>query len=775
MKRVISVSLGIVMLVATLGAGLDYVPEPATLNASAQTPQGQDLPVVEYLNRGIVSAAIRGNGRFVSWRFLASDPVDTTFRLYRGDTLIYTSDPGEPTNFTDTAGTATSAYRVDAVANGIVFDSQDKVIRANNHSNTPSGTPGGAYFDIPLTAPPRGQFADANNTIEERGHHPNDIAVGDVDGDGEYELFLKWDANNSKDAAQDGATNNTYIECIKLDGTSLWRIDLGPNIRSGAHDTQMLVADYQLNGSAQLIVKTADGTIDGLGNRIGSTAIHRNSAGRVLAGDEFLTLFCGKTGEALDTIPYKPGRGTVNQWGSPIGNSNGNNRVNRYLGAVAYLDGVRPSAVTIRGYYTRLTATAYDVVDNKLVEKWAFDTGHTPSHPAYGQGNHNVMPAAVHEGSHKQSLFLGASAIRYDGELLWSSGRGHGDALHVGNFIPGRTQSNGIQVFSCFETSPYGLSLFDGLSGTELWRQTGTGDTARCMAGNFVRGNNGAEFWGSGDMRNINGERLGNTPNSTSFAIWWSGELERQLLNTTGGNEGWMRIDRATNTNGGLERVFTAESTSINGTKANPNISADLFGDWREQLIMRNSDKTTNVHSLRVYTTVTPTTHRITTLMHDPHYRMQVAGQNICYNQPPTTSFYLGTGQPLPPQPDVTVRGSTPAPEPCEQCGEEPCECPPLCDICEKEPCECPPPCEKCGKEPCECEPVIMIVRLSINRPCNECEVIKTYQVTAILHDEVPVIARLAAKRDTSGNLLQPCPNSMYFMHENIPITIKRD
>jgi hypothetical protein len=301
-----------------------------------------------------------------------------------------------------------------------------------------------------------------------------------------------------------------------------------------------------------------------------------------------------------------------------------------------------------------MAAVAYDVVNNQLVEKWVFDTGHNANHSHFGQGNHNVMPAAVHPGDPRQSIFLGASAIRYDGQPLWSTRRGHGDAIHVGNFVQGRTQSNGIQIFSCWETSPYGVSLIDGLTGQEIWRQTAGGDTGRAMAGKFLPNTiaTGAQFWGSnaGGMYNTAGTRLGNQPGSANFAIWWGGTLERQLLDHTGSSSTTMRIDRVTNVNGDRDRIFTTDGVSINGTKGNPNISADLFGDWREELIVRSGN------NIRVYTSPISTDHRITTLMHDPQYRMQVAGQNICYNQPPNPSFYLATGQPLPPIPNVAVR-----------------------------------------------------------------------------------------------------------------------
>ncbi|MCL1903808.1 MAG: rhamnogalacturonan lyase [Oscillospiraceae bacterium] len=613
-----------------------------TFNKASASSSSSDVPVVEYLDRGICAIYTNlnrtgnsgtRNGMLVKWRFLASDPVGTVFKLYRNGTLIHTTTPTGATNFFDTGGNSSSKYRVDAEFNGEVFHSEDKCRTSNTE-----------YFDIPLNPP---------SSI----HSPNDITVGDVDGDGEYEFFLKWVPNNAKDNAQYGVTDNTFIDCMKQDGTRLWRIDLGRNIRSGQHYTQMLVADFDLSGSAKLIVKTADGTIDGKGNIIGDKdADHRNKPpfnnsganreGYILTGPEFLTLFDGKTGENLHTINYKPARVNHNNWGDNYGN-----RVDRFLGAVAYLDGVKPSAVTIRGYYTRMTATAYDVVNNKLVEKWAFDTGSsTNTSTGYGQGNHNVMPAAVH-GDGKQSLFLGSAAIKYDGTLLWSSRQGHGDALHVGSHIASR---NGIQVYMSHESSPFGISLRDALTGEQIFRVNSTDDTDRGACGNVWAGNPGeADFWGSGidGLRNSKGEIIGTKPASTNFLIYWDGRLEREMFDKTGGNESWSKIEKINNAGTGVDRVYSSYGGNTrNGTKGTPCISADLFGDWREEFILAEQN------SLRIYTTSYLTEHRITTLMHDPQYRNQVAGQNICYNQPPHPSFFLGTGYPLPPQPNVKVR-----------------------------------------------------------------------------------------------------------------------
>lgn len=283
--------------------------------------------VLEYLDRGI-SAVSTGSGMLVSWRYLANDDDNAVFKLYRDGTLIYTSEAGQSTCYLDAAGTASSKYRVDTL-------SGDRVVSSENCSLISSNS----YFDIPLDPP----------TSSSATYSPNDMSVGDVDGDGQYELFLKWDPSNSKDNSQSGVTDKVYIDCIRLDGTRLWRIDLGINIRAGAHYTQFFVGDFDLDGKAEMTCKTADGTVDGTGKVIGDASKdNRNSSGFIITGNEYYTLFDGETGAALDTINYEPGRGDTTKWGK---SSDKTNRVDRFWGTVAYLDGVHPCVVTGRGYY----------------------------------------------------------------------------------------------------------------------------------------------------------------------------------------------------------------------------------------------------------------------------------------------------------------------------------------------------------------------------------------------------------------------------------------
>lgn len=604
---------------------------------------GNGKAIMEYLDRGIY-AIKSGNGMFISWRFNANDDDNAEFRLYRDDNLIYTSKAGDPTNFWDSTGTSSSRYRVDTVENGEV-----------KSSDMCKFTSGSNYFDIPLDVPNGGTING-----EDYSYSPNDCCVGDIDGDGQYEIFVKWDPSNSKDNSQvhnpskgiQGFTGKVYIDCYTLTGKKLWRIDMGRNVRAGQHYTQMCVADFDCDGKAELITKTCDGTVDGTGKVIGdANANYVDSVGTVLTGPEYLTLFEGSTGKALDTIEFPVLRGDAtssaakNTWGDNYGN-----RCERMNAAIAYLDGVHPSAIYGRGYYTRLSLSAVDVKDKKLVKRWVFDTGFDKSNPAYGCGNHNVMVADL-DNDGKQEVCMGACAIDDNGKLLWSTKLLHGDAMHIGDLDPNH---EGQEVFICHEDGNYGISLVDGRNGQIIWHYDGDKDTGRCCADNIVSGNSGAEFWGSRPANavfDVSGKQIGNKWPSTNFLIYWDGDLERELL------------DNITITDGAAinnyPAIFTATGcASNNSTKAVPCMTADLFGDWREELLLRTEDNS----KIRVWCTNTETNVRLTTLMHDMQYRMQNGCQQSSYNQPPHVSYYLGSEAPLPARPDIKLNNTPPEP-----------------------------------------------------------------------------------------------------------------
>lgn len=584
---------------------------------------------VEYLDRGI-SAINTGAGMLVSWRFLANDADNAEFQLYRNNTLIYTSKAGGSTCYLDAGGKSTDQYRVDTLESGKVVSTANCSLISNQN-----------YFQLNLD-PPTGSGCT---------YSPNDCSVGDVDGDGVYEIFMKWDPSNSKDNSQKGKTGNVFIDCYRLDGTRLWRIDLGKNIRAGAHYTQFFVADFDSDGKAEMTCKTADGTVDGTGTVIGDASKdYRNSNGYVLSGPEYYTLFDGSTGAALDTIDYEPGRGTVSKWGDRYGG-----RVDRFWGSVAYLDGVHPSVITGRGYYTRMTATAYDVVNKKLVKRWAFDTGNDKNAAGYGDGNHNSMVADV-DGDGKQEIITGSTCIDDNGKVLWCLNKGHGDAMHLGDLLPDRP---GQELWICHEDKPYGVSLVDASNGKIIFHKDGTGDTGRCCADNVWAGNDGAEFWGlNNDVFDGSGNTLNCRRPAINFLSYWDGDLEREILD--GYTDSPATISKM-GADGKLTNLLTTDGYyTCNTTKGTPCLSADIFGDWREELIVRSADS----KSIRIYCTPYDTDYRITTLMQDPQYRAQVSAQQTAYNQPPHASFYLGSDQPLPARPNVTVLGKNTNPVP---------------------------------------------------------------------------------------------------------------
>jgi rhamnogalacturonan endolyase len=460
------------------------------------------------------------------------------------------------------------------------------------------------FLRVPLQVPAGGTTPDGVSYT----YSANDSSVGDVNGDGEYEIIVKWDPSNSQDNSFDGYTGNVFIDAYKLDGTRLWRIDLGRNIRAGAHYTQFIVYDLDGDGKAEIAMKTADATVDGLGVVIGDpNADYRDATGRILAGPEFLTIFNGETGGVLVTTNYIPPRGDLPPWGDP-GPPFGN-RVDRFLGTVAYLDGQRPSLVMARGYYTRTVLAAWDWRNGTLTSRWVFDTGHTGTPNPWalwrGQGNHNLSVGDV-DGDGKDEIMYGACAIDDDGTGLFSTGLGHGDAIHMSDMDPDRP---GLEVFQPHESptayGPNGLEFRDARTGALIFGVQGGTDIGRGIAVDVDPRFRGYEMWGSGPTGGMytaqqsvpnpvlgpRGVQISASKPSINHAVWWDGDLLRELLDGTS----------------------PAGLASNNGTKANPSLTADILGDWREEVIWRES----NSSALRIYTTVEPTTFRFYTLMHD--------------------------------------------------------------------------------------------------------------------------------------------------------------
>jgi len=604
---------------------------------------------VEKLNRGLVAMRLNSTQVYVGWRMLGTEPTDVSYNLYCDNVKVAGSPFTTTTNYTHTI-TTNGTYTVRAIINGNEEPaSETATVWANQ------------YLDIAMQIPAGGTTPDGIVYT----YNVNDCSVGDVDGDGQYEIFVKWDPSNSHDNSEGGYTGNVYIDCYRLDGTRLWRIDLGKNIRAGAHYTQFMVYDLDSDGKAEIACKTADGTIDGTGVVIGdANADYRATSGTyigfVLNGPEFLTVFNGETGKAMATTNYIPARGNISDWGDTYGN-----RVDRFIAAVAYLDGSKPSLIMGRGYYTdrngnggRMVRVAWDWKNNSLIQRWVFDSKTSGNSGAAGMGNHQ-MTVGDSDGDGKDEVFNGSSAVNDDGTLLYANTLGHGDALHMSDMDPDRP---GLEIFQCLEEptkyKTNGLVFLDAKTGATIWGLPANTDVGRCNAADIDPRYKGYECFGSAGIKDAagvttttnylmscKGTLISNSKPSQNFSIWWDADLSRELLDSN-------KIDKWDYNNGKAVNMLTATGySSNNSTKSTPCLSADLFGDWREEVIFRKTDNT----SIRIYTTNIPTTNKLYTLMHDTQYRVAIAWQNSGYNQPPHPSFYLGTDMAAETKPNIVI------------------------------------------------------------------------------------------------------------------------
>ena len=591
-------------------------------------------PQMEKLGRGL-TVANNGTGTFVSWRLLGSDEPTATFTLLRDGVEIAKISGSDPTSYVDASGSVSNVYTLKD-EKGIVSST---VITLPEYYKDNYGH--AAWKQVQLD-PPADVVTPAN---ESYSYTPNDMSVGDLDGDGEYELIVKWDPSNSKDnsAAKTGNyTGNVFIDAYKIDGTKLWRIDLGRNIRAGAHYTQYLVYDFDGDGIAEIAMKTSDATVDGTGKVIGdANADYRTTSGTIMSGNEYLTVFNGKTGAAITTIDYLPGRGLIS------GDSYGN-RDNRMLAAVAYLDGVHPSMIFCRGYYTEVYIAAFDFDGKNLSLRW-YSENPTVGVGLYGQGNHNLSVADL-DGDGFDELVYGSAALNHDGTLRYRTGFGHGDAMHVSDMDPDR---EGLETYDVHEdglAATYTEELRDK-DGNVIWGTLqatygdGTGvDNGRGLAADIDSTNRGFEMWSgtSGGIRTVKGELLSETKPSVNFRVYFSGDLQDELLDATGGGGSGGKIEKWNSTTKSVDRflnLYGINNTTLNNyTKANPCLSADIFGDWREEIITRSS---TDPSVVNIIVSNYTTPYRVYTLMHDLQYRESIAWQNVGYNQPPHLSYYL--------------------------------------------------------------------------------------------------------------------------------------
>ena len=673
-------------------------------SASAQmTPQTQ----MEKLDRGLIVLPAK-TGQFISWRFLGTDDEGkTSFDVLRNGQPLTSAKNLYVTSYNDIGGNNDSEYQVVTKISGEPVDTT-AVVKSWGQD----------HMTIKLDRPANGTGGCT--------YTPNDCSVGDVDGDGQYELFLKWDPSNSQDNSKNGTTGNVYIDCYKFDGTKLWRIDLGPNIRAGAHYSQFMVYDFDGDGCAEMMVKTAPGSKDGSGTYVNQAATdatikghsnsttYRNSNGHVIQGPEYLTVFNGLTGQAVHTtwyLPNRAGTGGDNESGDNLGKA-GNHpsgstfwgdsyggRSERYLAGVAYVNGPdeRPCGIFSRGYYTRayVWAVSFDgtrlhtewlhaspnrtqsvvfgkydpsltfkaiVVDGDSLQRKGLKTaakntsgvkeeqsedGIVASNTMFGNGNHNLSIADV-DGDGCDEIIWGAAALDHDGTMLYATGLGHGDAIHMSDLLPDRP---GLEVYQIHEEKLKGgfgaWDLHDAATGEIIYKGGSDGvDNGRGMAADISADYRGFEFWSYDDntpRRADNGKYTsGMSSQSSNFRLYWNGDLYDELLDghyARNSNNEFDHVDQVNITTGDNNRIQQWTNRSLcNTTKMTPNLSADILGDWREEIVLWDYQQPDELY---IHSTNIATSYRMPTLMHDHTYRMGVCWQNTAYNQPPHLGYFL--------------------------------------------------------------------------------------------------------------------------------------
>ncbi len=615
---------------------------------SAQTRYHLNKMVTEKLNRGVVAVRQSDGKVAVSWRILSDDQKNEAFEVYRNGVRLNTQPLTKGGSLFIDEQPLTGQDATYEVKGGAV----------NGQYTLAADAPTG-YLPIKLQKPEGGKVPVMKKNARqnrrgrmwrdtgEYGYSANDASVGDVDGDGQYEIFLKWDPSNARDNSHDGYTGSTKIDCYRLSGELLWRIDLGRNIRSGAHYVQFMVYDFDGDGKAELMVKTADGTIDGTGQVIGdSTKDWRNERGRILDGPEFITIFDGKTGRALDTKPYIPERGDVAGWGDRNGN-----RSERYLAGIGYLGAktaegkLKASAIFCRGYYTRSVLAAWDWDGKELNRRWTFDTNEPKWRTWAGQGNHNLRIADT-DGDGLDEITYGSMAVDHDGTGIYNTGFGHGDAMH----LLADPKDNSLYIWDCHENRRDGSDLRNAKTGEVIFQIKSNTDVGRSMAADIDPTNPGVEMWSteSHGIRNMKGEVVSTAKDAddpqhdntliingkylpVNFGIWWDGDLLRELLDrSTVWKYNWQEKS--------IDQIVQFDGVFNNGTKSNPCLQADILGDWREEVIVRDRESS----ELRLYVSTVPTDYRINCLMQDIAYRISVATENVAYNQPPEAGIYIG-------------------------------------------------------------------------------------------------------------------------------------
>ena len=613
----------------------------------------QPKPAATPLKRGLVAVNLSqsgGSGNLVSWRSREYDGRNYKFKLYYGTsakTIKSALNSGNfimgKSNFAHTGGGASTYYRLE------VYNENGEIVEQDTCKAWSSQV---TYIDLEGGAP---------TDIWGRGatYTPNDASICDMDGDGEYEIILKWSPSNEKDAASNGTTSPEYFACYKLNGKRLWILTGGPNMFSSAHTSSFVAWDFDGDGYGEFMIKTGHGAIDGEGNYLivdkDPTGNYLNSRGKQESGEEWITVFDGMTGAELKTIPYH----TDYAAGSAYWGDSKQNRSERYLAGIAWLDGKdgNPSGIFARGYYNGAFIGAYDWDGTDLTLRWVhraftasngevkYANGTTTklTKTVYGEGCHWFSVADVNLDG-KQEITYGSGALKSDGTTLYRTGLKHGDALHVSDFDPNRP---GLEAFMVHEDSPYGMDYRDATTGQLLLHKTASSDTGRGFMANFDPERDDA-LWQASAWPNIF-DKDGNSV--VDSKTWGGGAAAQDRLYWTGtlGDDFWGKscLETWNPSTKNFDRIigcvnggnYTYGKTN-NSSKNNACLLGDVFGDWREEVICWSEGGTTG-YQLVVNATKDQTDYIVPHLLDDIDYRAQIIAENCCYNQPPHLGYNL--------------------------------------------------------------------------------------------------------------------------------------
>jgi rhamnogalacturonan endolyase len=561
--------------------------------------------IMERLGRGLVVANAGGATKYLSWRLLGPEQgTDIAFNVYKGGTKLNATPIATSTNYEDNSA-GSGDYTLKVVAGGAEQSETIKpmlVLQSN-------------YLEMPLKAAP--------------GRSVKFGCVGDLDGDGEYEYVVDRQQNNQ----------SQYVDAYHRDGRFLWRIDMGPNSTNtsmstpGAatigygHSDNEAVYDIDCDGKGELLLKVANGTIFGDNKVLNATTN---------ANDAFITAIDGMTGAEKGTRILVPNDNPT--IGVPTGHF-----------GICYFDGVHPTLMFKAkwGGTKAMADMAFDFKNNAWSLRWK-----VLDDPIKDYTNNHQIRCLDINGDGIDEEVNGGYARDKDGKLIWnmtSQGIIHGDRWHIGKFDPSRS---GLLGFGIGQNATYDWYEYTADSGKVIRKQgVGGKDLSRGDCGDVDPASPGYECWTGNavfNMANLTGSQIGSGTPPQNFRIWWDGDVLSEQLD--GGTiSKWAYPSMPS---GGAFSKVTLPGIFAAGSR--PPLYGDMFGDWREELMMEQSGGAT----LRIYTTTIPTEKRIYCLMHDPEYRNAICEKG--YTQSRFLDYYLGEGMIDPPKPNMTYPDGVP-------------------------------------------------------------------------------------------------------------------